>query len=597
MHRHVTSAPSPDILERLQQALGSAFIIERELGGGGMSRIFLARELALGRQVVVKLLPPEYAEGVNGERFHHEILLAARLQHPHIVPILAAGEMNGVPYYTMPFIEGESLRWRLLRGDRFGSAEVTRILHDVIDALAYAHEHGVVHRDIKPDNVLMSRQHALITDFGVAKALCVAHEAGCDACIVETESGMAIGTPAYMAPEQAAADPSTDHRADLYGFGVLGYELLTGRPPFSGREPLELLAAHVAETPIPIQALRPEVPAPLAELVMRCLEKQPERRPASAAGIRDALETMTITTEPVALPARPPRFAERMSRLAAAVTLALLGGGGTLLHLARGETPRQSDVVADTPAVRGATDASNGTKARVPVLGPGMLEARWLGPQRPAIELPAVVAVEPDQKVRLATKHARSGRTQKLATTGAAEASAGDERVSVVLQSRHGTATIAVGSLANERRKLEATAHRLQMLEAMVGDGAPVLASLPAIDSIAVERKGDRTNATVFVRDAASPTPAPAQPRKRLKDGSAAGTASSAPAAALPGAPSAHVAPTPARVVPSRIVGLLDVDAALEQARARLSADVECEEEKARRLREQTARAKRGATG
>src|SRR5215218_777529 len=290
--------PAGELRERLQSSLGDVFAIERELGGGGMSRVFLAREIALDRQVVVKVLHPELA-GVNVDRFRRELQVVAQLQHPHIVPVLAAGETLGILYFTMPYIDGESLRAWLLRESRLQVDDVVRILHDVADALAYAHERGVVHRDIKPDNVLVSRRHAMVTDFGVAKALTVAAHGTSEAPApyastgTTTGSGLAIGTPAYMAPEQAAGDPATDHRADLYAFGVLGYELLTGRPPFTARPPSEILAAHIAELPQPIEMLRADLPPALSALVMSCLAKRPVDRPQSAAEVRSALESLT----------------------------------------------------------------------------------------------------------------------------------------------------------------------------------------------------------------------------------------------------------------------------------------------------------------
>ena len=211
----------PDLKEQLQQTLGSSYTLERELGGGGMSRVFVAEETSLGRKVVVKVLPHDLAATVNVERFRREIQLAARLQHPHIVPVLAAGISDGLPYYTMPFIEGESLRAKLARSGELPVPEAAKILRDVLSALSYAHEHGVVHRDIKPDNVLLTGSHAVVTDFGVAKALSASTNPGSSL----TSLGVALGTPAYMAPEQAAADPATDHRADLYGVGAMAYEM------------------------------------------------------------------------------------------------------------------------------------------------------------------------------------------------------------------------------------------------------------------------------------------------------------------------------------------------------------------------------------
>jgi serine/threonine-protein kinase len=225
--------------QRLDAALTGAYEIERELGGGGMSRVFLATERALGRQVVVKVLPPEMAEGVSADRFTREVRLAARLQHPHIVPLLSAGDADGLPWFTMPFVEGESLRARLARAGELPVAEALRTMREVASALAYAHGRGIVHRDIKPENVLLSEGAAMVSDFGVAKALADAGESG---GATLTSLGVALGTPAYMAPEQGMADPRTDHRADIYAFGVLAYELLAAarRSPGARHRPRSL---------------------------------------------------------------------------------------------------------------------------------------------------------------------------------------------------------------------------------------------------------------------------------------------------------------------------------------------------------------------
>jgi serine/threonine-protein kinase len=252
-----------------------------------MSRVFVVTEVALGRKVVLKVLPPELGAGFNLERFRREIQLAASLSHPHIVPLYSAGQVGDLPFYTMPLIEGESLRARIARDGELPIPDAVRLLHDIVDALACAHEHGVVHRDIKPDNVLISRNHAVVTDFGVAKALEVSGQASI------TTTGMALGTPAYMAPEQAAGDPHTDHRADLYAVGVLAYEMLTGRPPFTGPTAQSVLAAQVTQTPPPITASRANIPAALAAIIMRCLEKRPADRWQSAAELLKALEATT----------------------------------------------------------------------------------------------------------------------------------------------------------------------------------------------------------------------------------------------------------------------------------------------------------------
>jgi eukaryotic-like serine/threonine-protein kinase len=286
-----------DLLARLQSALGGAYRLERELGGGGMSRVFLAQEAALGRKVVIKVLPPELGAGLNIDRFRREIQLAASLQHPHIVPLLAAGQADDLLYYTMPLVEGESLRARLLRQHELPVGEVVRFLRDVADALACAHEHGVVHRDIKPDNVLVSRNHGMVTDFGVAKAL--SDSTGGSSL---TSVGVALGTPAYMAPEQASADPFADHRVDIYAVGALAYEMLTGRPPFTGSSPQAVLVAQVTQAPPPIGEHRATVPPALASLVMRCLEKKPADRWQSADELIHQLEAMATPsggTQPV----------------------------------------------------------------------------------------------------------------------------------------------------------------------------------------------------------------------------------------------------------------------------------------------------------
>ena len=281
-----------DLRDQLQRTLGASYTLERELGGGGMSRVFVAEDTALGRSVVVKVLPPEMASGVSIERFKREISLAARLQHPHIVPLLSAGETGGLPYFTMPFIEGESLRARLARGEEIPVKEAVHLLREVASALAYAHRKGVIHRDIKPENVLITEQHAMVTDFGVAKAISAATQADSDGL---TAVGVALGTPAYMAPEQVAGDPGTDHRADVYAFGVIAYELLAGRAPFAGRPAQALMAAHVLETPEAISNRRVGVPAELDALVMRCLEKSPDNRPQSAEDILRKLDDVPAT--------------------------------------------------------------------------------------------------------------------------------------------------------------------------------------------------------------------------------------------------------------------------------------------------------------
>ena len=280
-----------DLQSQLQTTLSGAYTLERELGGGGMSRVFVANEVRLARKVVIKLLSPELAAGISGERFEREIRVAASLQQANIVPVLATGDMNGLPYYTMPFVEGESLRHRLAKQPPLTISDTLRILGDVARALQFAHEHGVVHRDIKPDNVLLSGGTAVVTDFGIAKALSDSRTGPGAATL--TQLGTSIGTPAYMAPEQAAGDPHVDHRADIYAFGCMAYELLSSKPPFHGRTPARVLGAHMGEAPRPIAELRPDAPAALCDLVMHCLAKDVDARPQSAAEVIAALNGVT----------------------------------------------------------------------------------------------------------------------------------------------------------------------------------------------------------------------------------------------------------------------------------------------------------------
>ena len=273
--------------DQLQQALGNAYELERELAPGGMSRLYLASERSLERRVVVKLLPPELASEVSAERFRREMLVTARLQHPHILPVLNAGAREGLLYYVMPYVPGESLRARLQREGRLPVAEVARILHELADALVCAHGAGVVHRDVKPENVLLQHNHAILADFGVAAAL--QHAALGERL---TGTGLGIGTLGYMAPEQLAGEPGVDARVDLYALGVLAYEMLAGGPPFGGATPQRVLAAHLSERPRPLGVSRPDVPAALAALVMKLLAKEAAERPQTAEEVLRALEVM-----------------------------------------------------------------------------------------------------------------------------------------------------------------------------------------------------------------------------------------------------------------------------------------------------------------
>jgi serine/threonine-protein kinase len=275
------------LVDDLKLALGDAYTIERELTGGGMSRVFVAKEHALGLEVVIKVLPPDLAAGVNRDRLRQEVQLAARLSHPYIVPLLHAGEHGELLWFTMPYIAGESLRTRLLRTGPLKLPEVLKLLHDVVEALAYAHSRGVIHRDIKPGNILSDGRHALVTDFGVAKALNAALPMGGPG---HTTSGMAIGTPAYMAPEQLAADPDADQRVDIYAVGLLAYELLSGESPFAAPSPTATMTAQLTRMPEPLHRLHAEIPAAFSDLIQHCLAKSPDDRPPDAQAVLQELD-------------------------------------------------------------------------------------------------------------------------------------------------------------------------------------------------------------------------------------------------------------------------------------------------------------------
>jgi serine/threonine protein kinase/Tol biopolymer transport system component len=316
-----------EALAHLQEALQGRYRFERELGQGGMATVYLAEDLKHRRLVALKVLRPEIAATIGAARFVREVEVAAKLQHPHILPLLDSGEVSGLFFYVMPYVEGESLRDRLAREGELPIPDAVRILMEVADALSEAHAHGVVHRDIKPDNVLLRGRHALVADFGVAKA--VTEATGRQ---VLTSAGVALGTPAYMAPEQATADPRQDHRVDIYALGVLGYELLTGRPPFSAASAQEMLAAHVTMAPDPVEKWRPAVAPALAAVVMKCLAKKPADRWQSSEEVLQQLEPLTTpsggatpaNTRPTSAIGRAPRWAKWAAGVAAVGAACLL---------------------------------------------------------------------------------------------------------------------------------------------------------------------------------------------------------------------------------------------------------------------------------
>ncbi len=315
-------------LDRLKAALADRYAIERELGAGGMATVYLAEDLKHRRKVALKVLRPELGAAVGADRFVREIDIAAQLQHPHILPLHDSGEAEGFLYYVMPFMEGESLRDRLVSAGRLSVDESLSAFRDVVDALVKAHKSGVVHRDIKPGNILLSDRHATVADFGIAKAVSAASGA-----IQHTTAGMTLGTPSYMAPEQVAADPNIDHRADIYAAGIVMYEMLTGQLPFSAMTPQQLLAAHVTVAPEPIANRRPELPSAVAAMVMKCLVKDPAGRWQTAEELLHTVDEIRRSVPP----ARPQKF-PRQGWLAAAAALGLAGALG-LWAIARTGSP------------------------------------------------------------------------------------------------------------------------------------------------------------------------------------------------------------------------------------------------------------------
>ena len=365
-----------DLRDQLQATLGAHYTLEHELTGGAMARVFAAQDAVLSRRIVVKVLSPEMAEGVSAERFAREIRIAASLNQANIVPVLATGETNGLPYYTMPFVDGLSLRERLKKDGALPINEAFSVMRDVARALAFAHQHGVVHRDIKPENVLLSGDAAVVTDFGIAKAISVARTTSAGAASPTlTAAGIAIGTPAYMAPEQISGEDAVDHRTDIYAFGCLAYELIAGRPPFAETSARELFAAHITKAPTPLSTLRRDCPSAISDIVMHCLEKDPARRPQSARELLSAMDAAHVARPSNALrgalrsPATWPivgavvlalviflalsrQTSSDVDRSVAVLPLTNIGGDSAQEYLADGMTDELATALGKMPGVR-----------------------------------------------------------------------------------------------------------------------------------------------------------------------------------------------------------------------------------------------------
>jgi len=477
-----------------------------------MSRVFVATDLALSRKVVVKVLPPDLAAGVNRDRFRREIQLAAQLQHPHIVPLLSAGEHAELLYYTMPFIEGESLRARLERKAKLNVREVMRMLHDVVDALDYAHERGVVHRDIKPGNILTQGQHALVTDFGVAKALSAALPVS-----GMTSSGMAIGTPAYMAPEQLAADPAADQRVDIYAVGLLAYELLSGESPFVGPSPTATMAAQLTRDPEPIDSIRSDVPPALSLVIMRCLAKDPDRRPQTASALLTELESIPIPSGPTT-PTQTMRIAAAPGKRRASPTLMTAVGGAVILAAAALFASRGRDHPAalNPPAAAADSTRTAGPAAPAPPPTPGTAPAGTSSEAGRAIltrEDSLAIARAVREQLGAAPSPAPNAKTPSAAAK-ATQVAAADRRVidsivraSLAEWSRPGPAANA--ALANLPRYVERTGRmRLDTLRlpGMTTAGGPRRVVITEPQASAAHPELTRVGTTVVngLRDALS---------------------------------------------------------------------------------------------
>jgi TolB-like protein len=367
-------ALASDDASLLPPVVADRYRIGQELGRGGMARVYLAHDVKHGRDVAIKVLRPELSQSLGHDRFLREIEIAARLRHPNIVPLYDSGEVDGALYFVMPYEEGRSLRERLRAEGALPVSDALGVLRDVARALAYAHEHGVVHRDVKSDNVMLSSDAAIVTDFGIAKAVSAALTDGGGTEL--TQTGSAIGTPAYMAPEQAAGDPGTDHRADIYAFGCLAYEVLTGSPPFQGLSKHQTIAAHLMTVPPAVGTIRPDVPPALAQLIARCLEKEPGSRPQTAREVLRALDGPVTPSGSWTSPAPAAGRRSRKALVTGLVLVAILAVGAYLITGSResarpislavlpfGNTTADSamDFVAD-----GLADDVAGALARIP---------------------------------------------------------------------------------------------------------------------------------------------------------------------------------------------------------------------------------------
>jgi eukaryotic-like serine/threonine-protein kinase len=320
----------PELREQIQTALAGRYTLDRDLGRGGMASVVLVRDLQNDRMVALKVLHPELAPTVGGDRFKREIRVAAKLQHPNILNVLDSGETpGGQLWFTMPFVEGENVYERLERERQFTPAEALRITLAAASALDYAHRQGVVHRDIKPDNILLAGDEVLVADFGVARAVSEVAEK-------LTATGMIVGTPTYMSPEQASGDKAIDGRSDIFALGCVAYEMLAGEPPFKGPNPQATLMRRFMGPPRPLRPMV-QIPEHVEAAIVRSLAKDPAERFATASDFAKALAGLAVPAPAAAAPAAPPAPAASASgkRGCAAVLVAGIGLAGAAAALLR----------------------------------------------------------------------------------------------------------------------------------------------------------------------------------------------------------------------------------------------------------------------
>ena len=370
-----------DILEALQRHLEGAYLVERELGRGGMATVYLAHDLAHERDVAIKVLNPDLSATIGADRFEREIKIASRLHHPHILGCYASGHADGLLYYVMPFVKGESVRERLDREGQLSVADAVRIVREVADALGFAHAQEVVHRDIKPENILLLENgHALVADFGIARA---AHEGDTQKL---TQTGMAVGTPVYMSPEQSTGE-KVGPAADIYSLGCVLYEMLSGDPPFTGKNAMAIMARHAMDTVPSIRIIRQAVPDEVEEAIYAAMEKSPADRPHTAAEFSAILGTPMGETSMrrvdrhtqmrriPALPAEPQHIPRsRQPAVIGGALVAVLAASGVMWTLGDGGTPLKTNgLAADRIAVMYFADASPG--GELGYLADGLTEA------------------------------------------------------------------------------------------------------------------------------------------------------------------------------------------------------------------------------